>query len=185
MCSWKLPVEFAGYGLYWASQTSNAKSKPGIQCVDLVTLPKTGISVRVSSEVVEMSSHQASARFNHNTVIYVCILEELALWALSLHRRAFKQNDAQDKTFQIEHHRWPERKKKGAEKEEEGYEKKQVEKEGVSHEPGGFSTRFVFFLVYFIAHLRSLKLCFFQLLSGTRNTISLSSLTSPPTCIHF
>ena len=40
-----------------------------------------------------------------------------------------------------------------------GYEKKQVEKEGVSHEPGGFSTRFVFFLVYFIAYLSSLKLC--------------------------
>ena len=33
----------------------------------------------VSSEVVEMSSHLASARFNHNTVINVCVLEELAL----------------------------------------------------------------------------------------------------------
>ena len=47
------------------SQRINAKSKPGIQWVDLVTLPKTDSSV--SSEVVEMSSHQASVRFNHNT----------------------------------------------------------------------------------------------------------------------
>ena len=60
-----------------------------------------------------------------------------------------------------------------------GYEKKQVQKEGVSHEPGGLSTRFVFFLIYFIAHLSCLKLLFFQLSSGTQNTISLSSLTSP------
>ena len=34
------------------------------------------------------------------------------------------------------------------------------------------STRFVFFLVYFIAHLSSLKL-FFQQFSGTKNTIPL------------
>ena len=43
-----------------------------------------------------------------------------------------------------------------------GYVKKQVEKEGVNYEPGGFSTRFVFFLLFFVAHLSSLKLCFFS-----------------------
>ena len=46
--------------------------------------------VSVSSEVVEMSSHQGSAHFNHSTVIYVCVPEELTLWALSLHRPAFE-----------------------------------------------------------------------------------------------
>ena len=63
-------------------------------------------------------------------------------------------------------------------KKRKGYEKKQVEKEGVSHELGGFSTRFAFFLVYFIAHLSSLKMCFFSSCPAPE-TPYLSSLTSP------
>ena len=103
---------------YWTSQTSNANSKPGIRCVDLVTLAMTGISVS-ALRWVRLSFHQASTRFNHNTVIYVCVLEVLALCNYFTVEH-LKQNDALDKKFQIEHHRWPERKKKGAEKEEEG-----------------------------------------------------------------
>ena len=57
---------------------------------------------------------------------------------------------------QIQRHRWPEEGKKCAEKEEEGAEKKQMEKEGVSYETGGFSTRFVFLLLYFVVHLSCL-----------------------------
>ena len=54
-------------------------------------------------------------------------------------------------------------------KKRKGYEKKQEEKEGVSFEPGVFSTRFVFFFLQFVAHLSSLKLCFFAL-SATPTT---------------
>ena len=53
----------------------------------------------------------------------------------------------------------------------------------VSYEPGGFSTRFVFFLEYFIAHLSSLK--FFFVFSGTRNNLSLSSLNITPNMYTF
>ena len=54
-----------------------------------------------------------------------------------------------------------------------------MEKERVSYEPGGFSTRFVFFFGVFYCTLEFSEVVFFQLLSGTKNTISLSSLTSP------
>ena len=55
-----------------------------------------------SSEVVEMSSHQASACFKHSTVIYVCVLEELALLALAFHRPAFEGGWCkQEKKFRL------------------------------------------------------------------------------------
>ena len=143
----------------------------------------------VSSEVVEMSSHQASARFNHNTVINVCVLEELALWALPLHRRAFEAECvALDKNFQIEHHRWPEKKKKLVlRKKRKEYEEKQVEKEGVSHEPGGFSTRFVFGVLYC-----TLKIEFPELHQGLCSWITWlyrsrypTSMTCVESCSHL
>ena len=94
----------------------------------------------VSSEVVDMSSCQASARFNHNTVIYVCVcLKNWHCEPCHFTVDHLKQNNAQDKKFQIEHQRWPERKKKGVEKEQEGIW------EEASGERGSFSwTRWIF-----------------------------------------
>ena len=62
-------------------------------------------------------------------------------------------------------------------KKRKGYEKKQVEKEGVSHELGGFSTRFVFLFCVIYSTLELSEVVFFQLLSGTRNTVSLVNIT--------
>ena len=120
----------------------------------------------VSSEVVDMSSCQASARFNHNTVIYVCVCawrtgtvshvtSPSIIWSRIMLRTKSSRLNTRD---------GQKGRRKVLRKSRKGYEKKQVEKEGVSHEPGGFSTSFVFFLVCFIAHLSSLKLFFFSAL---------------------
>ena len=153
--------EFAGYGLLDVSEA--AKSKPGIQWVDLVTLPKTEISVSALRWFRCLPTrHRPVLTTTSLTVIYVCVPEELALWALSFQVTVdhLKQNDAQDKKFRLSTTDGQKGRRTVLRKRRKGYEKKQVEKEGVSHEPGGFSTSFVFFLVYFIAHLSSLKLFF-------------------------
>ena len=62
-----------------------------------------------------MSSHQAPARFNHNTAICVCMcaLKNYHCEPCHFIVEHLKQNDVQDKKFKIEHHIWPERCQEG------------------------------------------------------------------------
>ena len=56
----------------------------------------------------------------------------------------------------IERHREPERESEGPQK-RKGFEKKQVEREGYFMNQVDFQQRFVFFLLFCVAHLSSLK----------------------------
>ena len=165
----------------WTSQRINAKSKPDIhdQWVDWITLLKTGISVSALRWLRCLLTRCQPVLTTTQWSIYVC-LKNWHCESCHFTAQYLKQNDANRR----KNPQMARQEEESAEKEEEGYEKKPGKKEGVSYEPIGFSTRFVFFLVYFIAHLSCLKFYFFSSCPAQK-TPYLSFLTWPPTCMHF
>ena len=140
--------EFAGYGLDISAEAT-PKPKPDIQLVDLVTLPG-----RDFTECQLWGAGLRGLLTRHQPILTttqwcmcMCFSEELAcepghftvqhLKQEDTHRR--KGSDWAPQIVRREEERCLERTGRARDK------KKQVEKEGVSYEPGGFSTRFVFF----------------------------------------
>ena len=110
------------------SQRSNAKSKPGFQWVDLVTLPKTGISVS-ALRWFRCLLPRRQPIFS-TTQWSMCVLEELALWAVAFHRPAFEGGWCkQEKRFRMSATDGQKGRKKVLKKKRKWYEKKQAEKE--------------------------------------------------------
>ena len=101
------------------SQRSNAKSKPGFQWVDLVTLPKTGISVSALRWLRCLLTRRQPILGTTQWSMCVCAWRTGTVSCGTSPSSIWRRMMQTGEEVQIERHRWPEREKKGAEKEEE------------------------------------------------------------------